>query len=161
MYDNIIWVSAKRDFYDYIFDTIESRDPQIESLDNILLAILRFFDLEDLEEYNSEDRKELALELLKSNKVLLILDNFETITKPDNREKILEFFGTDVKRILRSKPGNFKIILTSREQIRTGFRQIELNGLEYQESRKLMASLFKRYKSNHTELNGESEKGFI
>ena len=64
-YDNIVWVSAKSNFYDYIFDTIEEREPQVRSLDSILQAILRFFDFGNPEEYSFEDRKELVLELLE------------------------------------------------------------------------------------------------
>lgn len=157
LYDNIVWVSAKRDFYDYIFDTVEKREPQVRSLDNILLALLKFFDLGDLEEYSFEDHKELTLELLNDTKILLIIDNFESIKQPEAIE-IIDFFGTEVKKSLRHKPANFKVILTSRELVPSGFRQIELEGLDLRDSKRLMNSLFKRYKSTHTGLSDSQKK---
>jgi DNA replication protein DnaC len=159
-YENIIWVSAKSNFYDYIFDTIEEREPQVKSLDSILFAILRFFEFEDLEEYGFEDRKELTLELLQDFKVLLIVDNFETVPRGE-ADKIIDFFDTQVKKALRRKPENFKIILTSRELIPSGFRQIELRGLDMRDSKRLINSLFKRYRSTHSELTNEQKEALF
>ena len=144
LFDNIIWVSAKKDYYDYIHDTIEIQSPQIIELRNILLAILRFFEIENPDEYNTEDLKALVLMVFEEHKVLLILDNFETI---ENKDQIIDFFGTRVKTHLRKHPQNFKIILTSRELVPSGFRQVELNGLDLAEAKKLMGSLYRRYKS--------------
>jgi len=152
-FENIIWVSAKSDYYDYIFDTVEYRDPQYRSLDNVLFAILEFFGLESLEEYDFEDRKDLTLELLEQNRVLLVLDNFETVPLAEG-EKLIKFFEIEVKRALRKKPENFRVIITSRKQIASGFHQIELKGLDLRESKLLMASLYKRY-SSKPELSSE------
>lgn len=157
LYDNIIWVSAKRNFYDYVFDKVEIREPQIKSLDNVLFAILNFFEFEGLDEYSHSDRKELTLELFKENKILLVVDNFETVSKIE-AEKIIDFFGTHVKKVLKTQPGNFKIILTSREMIPTGFRQIELHGLERRESNRLIDSLYKRYKSTQPILTDDQKE---
>ncbi len=159
-YNNIIWVSAKYNFYDYIHDAIEEREPQVRSLDSILYAILKFFELENLEEYSFEDRKELTLELLKDFKVLLIVDNFETILKGE-QDRIIKFFGTEVKVELKRKPENFKIILTSRELIPSGFRQIELTGLDIRESRRLIESLYKRYRSSNNELTNNQKEALF
>jgi DNA polymerase III delta prime subunit len=146
-FNNVIWVSAKNTYYDYIHDSIEPVEPQVKTLDGILIAILAFFDIGDLLEYSIEDLKDLTIEVLKENKVLLILDNFETIQKDEGR-KVIEYFGTQVKIRLRHYPGNFKVILTSRELDPSGFKQIELNGLDLRDSKKLMVSLYKRYKSS-------------
>ncbi len=156
LFDNIIWVSAKSNFYDYMFDTIEEREPQVKSLDSILFAILRFFDLGSLEEYSFEDRKELTMEFLMDNRILLIVDNFESIP-PAEAGKIVEFFGTKVKKALRLKPYNFKIILTSRELVPSGFRQIELLGLDKGDSKRLIDSLFKRYRATRVPLTDEQK----
>ncbi len=156
-YNSIIWVSAKKNFYDYILDSVEVREPQIQSLDNILYAILRFFDLENLEEYTFEDRKELVIELLQDEKILLFVDNYETIP-PREAIKIVEFFGTEVKKRLRNKPQNFKIIITSREYKPTPFRPIELRGLDLSESKRLIKSVCKRYKSAESDLTDDQMK---
>jgi hypothetical protein len=76
LFDNIIWVSAKSNFYNPTLDIVEVRKKQFESLDNIISTILDFFDFEDLEGYAFEDKKALLLEVLNENRVLLVLDNF-------------------------------------------------------------------------------------
>lgn len=153
-FNNIIWVSAKRDYYDYIHGTVEIRSPQVVELRHILYAILRFFEIENIDEYNTDDLKELVLELLQENKVLLIVDNFETIEK---KEQVLDFFDKRVKRELKKCPENFKVILTSREMIPSGYYQIELMGLDFTDSKKLMDSLYKKYKSSY-ELSSEQKE---
>lgn len=146
LFDNIVWASAKSDYYDYVFNAVEQHEPQFRSLDSALISILKFFEFESLEEYDSDDKKELVLELLQENRVLLILDNFETIP-PEEAERIIRFFNIDVKKRLRSKPGYFKVVITSRKQIPCGFHQIPLTGLDLHESMQLMEKLLKRYKS--------------
>lgn len=156
LFENIVWVSAKHTFYDYIFDTIEKREPQVRSLDSILLTILNFFNYEGIEDYSFEDRKELVLEIFEEQKILLIVDNFETI-KEMEADKIIEFFGTHVKKRLRYKPINFKVILTSREKVISGFRQIELPGMNKNDTKQLIDSLYKRYRPTQPELTNEQK----
>ncbi len=147
MYKNIIWISAKTDFYDYVFGAVEKRPAQYRSLDQILQAILEFFELSNLDEYSLEEKKYLTLETLKENKILLVLDNFETVP-PEEVDKIVKFFDIEVKRELRKKPEYFKVIITSRRQIPCGFHQIELRGLDYKESVKLMDNLYEEKYEN-------------
>lgn len=156
LFKNIIWVSAKNDFYDYIRDSVEIRNPQIENLGHVLFAVLRFFEIEDLDEYGIEDLKELAILLLQEHSVLLVVDNFETIRK-EYQDQIIEFFGTRIKQELRKTPANFKVILTSREMIPSGFHQIELTGLDLSESKKLMMNLHKQRYHAATELSDEQK----
>lgn len=148
LFDNVIWVSAKSDYYDHIFNTVETRDPQFRSLDNIIVAVLQFFEFANLDEYAAEDRQELLLEQLEHSeqRTLLILDNFETIS-PGEADKIIRFFSLEVKRQLRRKPDAFKLIITSRKQFPGGFHPIELQGLDKGESIQLMHSLAERYKA--------------
>jgi hypothetical protein len=153
-FKNIIWVSAKKDYYDYIHDTIEVREPQASVFRNVLYAILRFFDIENLKEYSTNDLEELVLVLLRENKILLILDNFETL---ENNEQIIQFFNKRVKKELKRNPENFKIILTSRELVPTGFNQIPVSGLELGDSKRLMTSLYKKYKHS-IELKNEQKE---
>ena len=157
LYDNIIWVSAKSNFYHWEQNATISNPQQFESLENILQIILRFFDYEDVNEYSSEELKDLIFELLEDNKVLLVLDNFETITKTET-EKIISFFGSDVKKHLKRLPNNFKVILTSRELLPSGYYQMKLEGLELRESKMLMESIYERYKNSHPELTPEQYK---
>lgn len=156
LFKNIIWVSAKNDFYDYLRDSVEVRNPQIENLGSILFAVLRFFEIEDLDEYGVDDLKELTILLLQEHSVLLIIDNFETI-KSEYQVQIIDFFGTRIKQELRKTPANFKVILTSREMIPSGFHQIELTGLELNESKKLITNLHKQRYHSAVELSDDQK----
>jgi tetratricopeptide (TPR) repeat protein len=122
----------------------------------VVSTALSFFEFEDIEGYNSADKRDLLLEVLKENSVLLVLDNFETIPRPQ-KTAIVEFFEIDVKRALRRHPTNFKIIITSRELIPSGFHQIELTGLELREAKQLMAAWRREYSTSGPELT-DSQK---
>jgi DNA replication protein DnaC/tetratricopeptide (TPR) repeat protein len=138
--ENIIWISAKKDFYDPHSGTIEPKEYNFTSFVDIVTAILEFYEFETLHEYNFEEKKDLVLEVFIENPTLLVLDNFETIKQnsPAEAEKIIDFFGKQVKRYLRKYPNNYKIIITSREQIPGGFQQVALKGLDPEESDQLM-----------------------
>jgi hypothetical protein len=153
LYDNIIWVSAKSNFYHWEDNAIISSRQQFESLQNILQIILHFFEFEDVEDYNIDELKELVFELLEENKVLLVLDNFETVAKAET-EKIIDF-SKAIKKHLKHLPNNFKIILTSRERIPSGYYQIKLEGLDVRESRMLIDSIYDRYKNANPPLTSD------
>lgn len=156
-FDNIIWISAKSDYYDPVFDVVEKRKQQFKSLEHIFTAIFDFFEYDSMDEYDFEDKKELILELVKEHRILLILDNFETINQKE-REKIITFFGIEAKKSLKDKPDFFKVIVTSREQIPCGFHQIRLEGLGLRESKNLMKQILERYKDSKEELSIEQQE---
>lgn len=145
--ENIIWVSAKTDFYDPHSGTIEPKGFNFTSFEDIVTAILEFFEFETLHEYSFEEKKDLVLEVFIENPTLLILDNFETIqlNSPEEAADIIDFFGKQVKRYLRKQPNNYKIIITSREQIPGGFQQVALKGLDPQESDDLLDNWLEWY----------------
>ncbi len=154
-FKNVVWVSAKRDYYNPTRDIIETAEPQFRSLDNILAAILDFHAFEDAAAYDHDAKKWLVLESLRDEKTLLVLDNLEAVNDADQKE-IVDFFGTEVKRALRAVPDQFKVLITSRELIPSGFHQIELNGLDKAESTELMHRLFEPYRhSGQSPLNDE------
>lgn len=143
-FQNIIWVSAKPNYYDPTLDRVEARQPQFQSLDNVLGAILEFHEFEDANTYKPDEKKWLVLELLRDAKILVILDNFESVARA-GQEDILKFFGVTAKQALRDKPDYFKVLLTSRELIPSGFHQIRLKGLDKGESKQLMQRLYEPY----------------
>ena len=108
LFENIIWISAKTDYYDYIHGTIERRSPKFRTLEQIIEAILEFFEFSDLEEYEIDDKRRFILDSLKEKRTLLVIDNFETIL-PEEGDKIIRFFDVEVKRELRDKPNYFKV----------------------------------------------------
>jgi hypothetical protein len=98
------------------------------------------------------EQRWFVLELFAEQKTLLVLDNFETISRTA-QDEIIRFFATDVKRYLIDKPDNFNVLLTSRELIPSGFHQIQLKGLDKNESGLLMQRLFQQYaQSGHAQL---------
>ena len=131
-FTNVIWVSAKRDYYDPTLDIVELGAPQFRTLDQICTAMLEFHEFENLDEYRPEERRWFVLEILREGKTLLILDNFDTVAE-SARDSIIRFFGLDVKRALRDQPDAFKVILTSREVVPSGFHQYRLSGLDKRE----------------------------
>jgi GTPase SAR1 family protein len=143
-FQNIIWVSAKRDFYDPALDEVEVRTPQFQSLDNVLAAILEFHEWEDANAYERDAKKWLVTEHLREEKTLLILDNFESIPTASQKE-IIRFFGVEIKQALRDKPDYFKALITSRELIPSSFHQISLKGLDNEESKELVQRLYMPY----------------
>ena len=144
LFENIIWVSAKADYYDPTLDTVEAGEPQFRSLDNVLGAVLEFLEWEDATRYSLEEKKWLVLESLRDERSLLVLDNFESVA-PAGQHEILKFFGVTAKQYLRDKPDFFKVLVTSREVIASGFHQINLTGLDPDESRQLMQRLYEPY----------------
>lgn len=153
LFNNIIWISAKRDFYDYIHNKIEKRNPQFKTLEHTLIFILRFFEFEDAEIYDSDSAQKIVLDLLYENKVLLILDNFETLTLTD-QERILEFFNETVKEQLRRKPDNFKLLISSREKVPGNFIPFQLNGLGLRETKLFARKIYEKYTvSGYPDLN--------
>ncbi len=157
LYENIIWVSAKSNFYNWEQNSTISSPQQFESLENIVQIMLRFFDYEDVDEYTETELKDLIFDLLEEHKILLILDNFETVNKLETN-KIIDFFGSDVKKRLKHLPNNFKVIITSRELIPSGYYQIKLDGLEAKESNLLISSIYERYRNSHSPLTSEQCK---
>jgi GTPase SAR1 family protein len=146
-FKNVIWVSAKRNYYDPTLDVVEPGTQQFRSLDQIVTTILEFHGFESPDEYDRQDQRWLVLELLREEKTLLILDNFETVART-SQDEIVRFFGTEVKRYLKDKPDNFKVLLTSREVIPSGFHQIQLKGLDKRESNWLMERLDQPYRQS-------------
>jgi hypothetical protein len=143
-FQNIIWVSAKPNYYGPTLDRVEARQPQFQSLDNVLAAILEFHEFEDANTYKPDEKKWLVLELLRDAKTLLILDNFESVARA-GQEDILKFFGVTAKQALRDKPDYFKVLVTSRELIPSGLHQIRLKGLDKRASKQLMQQLYEPY----------------
>lgn len=152
-FKNIIWISAKRDYYDPTLDVVEEGAQQFKTLDQVFVAILEFHGFEEPDQYGRTEQRWLVLELLEEQKTLLILDNFETITSAA-QEEIIRFFGTEVKRYLIEKPDNSKVLLTSREVVPSGFHQVQLKGLDKRESNTLMPILYQPYaRSGQTQLS--------
>lgn len=142
-FDNIIWVSAKRDYF-HEGEGIERGEPEFSTFEQVLNIILEFFGKEEVEEYENDQKKEMLIELAYEESILLVVDNFETLNKVESK-KIVKFFGRDLKRELRLKPQNFKIIITSRRTVDADFVNYKLGGLGPNEAVNFMDQLYKNY----------------
>lgn len=101
-YDFIVWVSAKENKLSYL--GIEDLEPTLKNYDELLDTILNVvgFDADSYGEDNNKKESDINDLFDACNRVLLIIDNLETITD----ERIINF-------ILDSHP-NVNFIITSR-----------------------------------------------
>ncbi len=117
-YDFIVWVSAKENKLSYL--GIEDLEPTLKNYDELLDTILNVVGF-DAESYGEDDdKKERDINDLfdACNRVLLIIDNLETITD----ERIINF-------ILDSHP-NVNFIITSRRGLGQVERRYDLKELK-------------------------------
>lgn len=117
-YDFIVWVSAKENKLSYL--GIEDLEPTLKNYDELLDTILNVVGF-DADSYRDDDnKKESDINDLfdACNRVLLIIDNLETITD----ERIINF-------ILDSHP-NVNFIITSRRGLGQVERRYDLKELK-------------------------------
>jgi tetratricopeptide (TPR) repeat protein len=153
-FDNIFWISAKRELYDPFRNVTERKSQKLQSLEDVLTALLYFFEYEDAEEYDFNEKRELVFEVAAENPALIILDNYETLPRKE-ATSIINFFGTELKRKLRQDASNFKTIISSREYIPSGFWPLKLPGLDIDASKELMRNMAERYAGSRTSLSEE------
>ncbi|RRJ87143.1 ATP-binding protein [Paenimyroides tangerinum] len=120
-FDFIIWVSSKRN--KYTPNGIKDLSEFIANYKELILEIYDFIqknnllDDNDLEESLEPD--EIVIDFLSKNKVLLIIDNLETL----NDSELIAF--------LENSPPTLKIILTTRETLGDFYlTRINLHGFE-------------------------------
>lgn len=119
-FDYIIWLSAKDKKLSYL--GIEDVEPTVKDYEELLDIILEVTELQDEKLSIEEKEKNVNLILDMCNKILIVIDNLETITD----EKIKNF-------ILDSHP-NLKILITSRKGLGQVNRIYELKELKEPEA---------------------------
>jgi len=117
VFDAFIWTTAK--------------DREL-ALSDILDTIARTLDYPYIAQLSLEEKPSEAAKLLRAQKCLLIVDNFETITDDAVRDFLL------------SLPDPSKALVTSREQKLRQARAISLRGMEKDEALTLIRSEGKR-----------------
>jgi LuxR family glucitol operon transcriptional activator len=106
-FEGFIWTSAK--------------DRELH-LNDILDAIARTLDWPGIAQQPYEEKRESVRKLLQTNRYLLIVDNFETITDETIRDFLLKI----------PEPG--KVLITSREQKLPQAWAVSIKGLEQNEA---------------------------
>ena len=126
LFESVIWISAKESVL--TLHGIEPVIPEAKTLSDILITIGTNLGNPTIGNLSIEDQIKRAYNLLARRTTLLVLDNFESLSKNEQRD-ILDF--------LRRSPITLKVVVTSRERVSEG-QIIRLQGLSFEESNALL-----------------------
>jgi tetratricopeptide (TPR) repeat protein len=127
LFANVIWISAKESVL-----TLHGIEPilaEAKTLSDILITIGTSLGNPTIGNLSIQDQIRRAYVLISRHTTLLVLDNFESLSKNEQRD-ILDF--------LRRSPITLKVVITSRERVAEG-QIIRLQGLSFEESKALLA----------------------
>ena len=127
LFEAVIWISTKEVVL--TLHGIEPIIPEAKSLSDILITIGTNLGNPTIGNLSIQDQIKRAYNLIARQTTLLVLDNFESLSKNEQRD-ILDF--------LRNSPMTLKVVITSRERVSDG-QIIRLQGLSYEESNALLA----------------------
>src|SRR5512139_3025113 len=126
IFESVIWISAKESML--TLHGIEPVIPEAKSLSDILITIGTSLGNPTIGNLSIQDQIKRAYNLLARQTTLLVLDNFESLSRSEQHD-ILDF--------LRRSPITLKVIVTSRERVTEG-QIIRLQGLSFEESNALL-----------------------
>jgi tetratricopeptide (TPR) repeat protein len=126
LFESVIWISAKESIL--TLHGIEPVIPEAKTLSDILITIGTSLGNPTIGNLSIQDQIKRAYNLLARQTTLLVLDNFESLSKNEQRD-ILDF--------LRRSPITLKVAITSRERVSEG-QIIRLQGLSFEESNALL-----------------------
>jgi tetratricopeptide (TPR) repeat protein len=126
LFESVIWISAKENVL--TLHGIEPIIPEAKTLSDILITIGTSLGHPTIGNLSIQDQIKRAYNLLARQTTLLVLDNFESLSRNEQRD-VLDF--------LRRSPITLKVLITSRERVSEG-QIIRLQGLSYEESNALL-----------------------
>ena len=126
LFESVIWISAKESIL--TLHGIEPVIPEAKTLSDILITIGTSLGNPTIGNLSIQEQIKRAYNLLARRTTLLVLDNFESLSK-DEQRSILDF--------LRRSPITLKVMITSRERVSEG-RIVRLQGLSFEESNALL-----------------------
>ena len=126
LFESVIWISAKESIL--TLHGIEPVIPEAKTLADILITIGTTLGNPTIGNLSIQDQIKRAYNLRARQTTLLVLDNFESLSKNEQRD-ILDF--------LRRSPITLKVAITSRERVSEG-QIIRLQGLSFEESNALL-----------------------
>lgn len=136
-FDYIVWLSAKNDKLNLEIEEIMPTLKEIRDIYESIIALVYYG--EDLTTFRKrgvyfekEELKEYFQEILEEFKIVLVIDNYETVIEDD---EILEFVRSF------NLINNSKVITTSRISIETGI-PIRIAGLNQKDAVKLFDNVF-------------------
>jgi tetratricopeptide (TPR) repeat protein len=126
LFEAVIWISAQESIL--TLHGIEPVIPEAKTLSDILITIGINLGNPTIGNLSIQEQIRRAYNLLARQTTLLVLDNFESLSKNEQRD-ILDF--------LRRSPITLKVVITSRERVSEG-QVIRLQGLSFEESHALL-----------------------
>jgi tetratricopeptide (TPR) repeat protein len=126
LFEAVIWISAKESIL--TLHGIEPVIPEAKTLSDILITIGTSLGNPTIGNLSIQDQIKRAYNLLSRRTTLLVLDNFESLSKNEQR---------DIVDFLRRSPMTLKVVITSRERVSEG-QVIRLQGLSFEESNALL-----------------------
>jgi tetratricopeptide (TPR) repeat protein len=126
LFESVIWISAKESVL--TLHGIEPVIPEAKTLSDILITIGTCLGNPTIGNLSIQEQIKRAYNLLARRTTLLVLDNFESLSK-DEQRSVLDF--------LRRSPITLKVMITSRERVSEG-RIVRLQGLSFEESNALL-----------------------
>jgi len=126
LFEAVIWISAKEAIL--TLHGIEPVIPEAKTLSDILITIGANLGNPTIGNLSIQDQIKRAYNLLSRRTTLLVLDNFESLSKNEQR---------DIVDFLRRSPMTLKVVITSRERVSEG-QVIRLQGLSFEESNALL-----------------------
>ncbi|HSB03125.1 MAG TPA: NB-ARC domain-containing protein [Anaerolineales bacterium] len=126
LFEAVIWISAQESIL--TLHGIEPVVPEAKTLSDILITIGTSLGNPTIGNLSIQEQIRRAYNLLARQTTLLVLDNFESLSREEQRE-IVDF--------LRKSPMTLKVIITSRERVSEG-QVIRLPGLSVEESNALL-----------------------
>jgi len=141
-FNNIIWITAKETVFDpfsieSMIKRIDNKFKGINTLIDVTLATIEF------EEYLDEDlktKKELFEEFVKSDSVLIVLDNLENV----DDEEFFKYIKNDFNKFAAVNR-NLKVLTTSRKRKKIIDNPIEIEGLAIEDALAMLKYLAKEY----------------
>lgn len=136
-YDYLVWVSSKS----LVLDPIEGTKkitPDFKNLEDILKLIFLVMDIHDIEGYKVEDFTLTLKEELENKSLLLVIDDFETISS-NEKNKIWNYFDE------LFSDTNGKLIITTRYRKEVGEKLFTIKGLDAVSSKKLIKVELENY----------------
>jgi tetratricopeptide (TPR) repeat protein len=143
-FDYLIWLTAKETVFDpfsrdLMIKTIRSSFRGIEELIDTILSVIKFEELMD--KPLEEKKKFVEDEVLKSEKVFIVLDNLESIED----DQFFDYIRQDFNK-LAAKNRFLKVLTTSRKRKKIADFPIEIEGLAIEDALKMLKYLASEYK---------------
>lgn len=132
---HVIWVTSKN---------------EILTLDKILNSIAHFFDFTGIDSLPVDAKRDKILQVLKQNRSLLIVDNFETIEN-----------DAEIKAFLNSISANSKILITSRNNTMVSPDQVTLQVDTLTDKNAILLMRKELEKNSRPELSAEEYKKLL